>query len=290
LRFGTGFFLAGIYPVGMKIASDYFEAGLGKALGYLVGALVVGTALPHLLRSAISYHDWRYVVVGISGLAVLGGLIIGVGVGDGPYRKPGMQLKLGGVFRVFRSVEFRQAAFGYFGHMWELYAFWAFVPVFLQGYLELHPEVTFDVTLWSFFVIGIGGIGCVLAGYLTNLISVRNTGALALAVSGICCALSTATAVSIGPILFLLFLLIWGLTVVADSPMFSTLVAWKAPPELRGTALTLVTCIGFAITIASIQLLTAASRVIGVEYLFLFLLPGPVFGLIALYWKRRVEL
>jgi predicted MFS family arabinose efflux permease len=287
LRFGTGFFLAGIYPVGMKIASDYFEKGLGQALGFLVGALVVGTALPHLLRSVVQYEDWRVVIVGVSVIAVLGGLIIGLFVGDGPYRRAGLQLKLRDVFGVFKVLEFRRAAFGYFGHMWELYAFWAFTPVFLHGYLELHGAAGFDVSLWSFLIIGIGGAGCVLAGYIAQVTSVSRAGVLALAASGICCAASAMMFSISGQSAFVLFLLIWGLTVVADSPMFSTLVAWKAPAELRGTALTLVTCIGFAITIVSIQLLNFMQLHIGVQYLFLILIPGPVLGLIAMTWKAR---
>ncbi|MGB5262481.1 MAG: MFS transporter, partial [Lutimonas sp.] len=128
-RFTTGFFLAGIYPVGMKIAADYYEKGLGKALGFLVGALVLGTALPHLLKDMTIAFPWQSVLLVTSTLAVIGGLLISIFVPDGPFRKPGVSLDHTAFFGVFKQKEFRSAAFGYFGHMWELYTFWAFAPV-----------------------------------------------------------------------------------------------------------------------------------------------------------------
>jgi MFS family permease len=123
LRFFTGFFLAGIYPVGMKIAADYYEKGLGKALGFLVGALVVGTAFPHLLKNMTDTYPWEYVLIITSSLAVLGGLLMVIMVPDGPYRKPLQRTDLVAFFSVFRNRNFRFVTFGYFGHMWELYAF-----------------------------------------------------------------------------------------------------------------------------------------------------------------------
>jgi len=217
----------------------------------------------------------------VSVLAAIGGLIIGILIGDGPYRKPGVHLKLKDVFMVFRPPNFRRAAFGYFGHMWELYAFWAFVPVFLAGYFNVQAGGA-NLPLYGFLVIGIGGVGCALNGYLSDLIGVGKAAVLALAISGICCICSPWIFTVAGKTGFLIFLMLWGLAVVADSPMFSTLVAWEARPESRGTALTLVTCIGFAITIVSIQLLNFVSTRIAPEYLFLALVPGPLFGLIAM--------
>jgi MFS family permease len=284
LRFTTGFFLAGIYPVGMKIAADYYDKGLGKALGYLVGALVVGTALPHLLRSVGSEVDWKMVLIWISALAMIGGLIIGLLVGNGPFRKHGQGMHLSEVFSPFRIAEFRKAAFGYFGHMWELYAFWAFVPVAIT--LMHAQQYTYDVSLLAFFVIAIGGLGCVLNGYLSRHITTEKAAIIALAISGICCLFSPIVFQHASHITAAVFLLIWGFTVVADSPMFSTLVALKAPPASRGTALTIVTCIGFAITILSIQLLNWLNERIDPTYVFLFLAPGPVAGLIAML-KRK---
>ena len=152
-RFCTGFFLAGIYPVGMKIASDYYGKGLGASLGFLVGALVLGTALPHGLKSIGADLPWKVVVWATSGLALLGGILIGVAVPDGPYRKKGQHWQLTAVTKSFKNSAFRAAALGYFGHMWELYAFWAFVPLMLTYYNQQVTDSWLQVPLFSFFII-----------------------------------------------------------------------------------------------------------------------------------------
>lgn len=157
-RFLTGFFLAGIYPVGMKIAADYFDKGLGKSLGFLVGALVLGTAFPHLLKDVLHTISWKYVLLMTTSLAILGGLVMILFVPDGPFRKLSKGLDFSAFSRVFKRHEFRSAAFGYFGHMWELYAFWAFVPVILKHYSQLYPETALNIPILSFSIIGIGGL------------------------------------------------------------------------------------------------------------------------------------
>lgn len=286
MRFLTGFFLAGIYPVGMKIAADYYEKGLGKSLGFLVGALVLGTALPHLLKEFTTSLPWEFVIIATSSLALLGGLLMMVLVPDGPHRRSSKQLDLSASFRVFRSEDFRKAAIGYFGHMWELYAFWAFVPLILSIYNATHPTAGINVPLWSFLVIGIGGPACVLGGYLSTTLGERRTATIALTLSGMCCLLSPIIFHSAGTTTLLGFLLFWGMVVVADSPLFSTLVARNAPSESRGTALTIVNCIGFAITILSIQLLNALYKVLDPAYIYLLLAAGPIFGLVTLYRKK----
>jgi MFS family permease len=189
-RFMTGFFLAGIYPVGMKIAADHFEKGLGKSLGWLVGALVLGTSFPHFISGLSLNLEWRSVIYLTSGMALLGGGLMVVLVGNGPYRKPGLKVDLSAMFRVFRVPEFRAAAFGYFGHMWELYAFWAFVPVLLATFQTLHPEADFNTSLWSFVVIAVGGLACVVSGLLSGRFGTKSTAAVALGTSGICCLIS----------------------------------------------------------------------------------------------------
>ncbi len=288
-RFLTGFFLAGIYPVGMKIASDYAKEGLGKSLGYLVGALVVGTAFPHLLNGFSIDLPWRMVFVITTSFAVLGGSVIWLFVPNGPYRKPGAGFDFSSFIRVFRNRPFRSAAFGYFGHMWELYAFWAFVPVMLSAYNRMHPDALLPVSLLSFFVIGLGGLACVAGGYISGIAGTKRTAFIALLLSGICCLLSPLAFLLGSESLFVSFLLFWGLVVIADSPLFSTLVALNARPEARGTALTIVNCIGFAITIVSIQLLVYASGNIEERFLFLLLVPGPVMGLIGLGIFRKAK-
>lgn len=287
LRFLTGFFLAGIYPVGMKIAADYFTKGLGMSLGYLVGALVVGTAFPHIVKSMTGDLPWKAVLITTSGLALLGGSLMLFLVPDGPNRKRSQQLDLSAFFKVFQKKEFRSAAFGYFGHMWELYTFWAFVPVMLLTYNHLHPETTFNIPVWSFAIIGIGGIACVLGGYLSLNLGTKRTAFFALLLSCLCCLVSPWAFQLSSGIFFLLFLLFWGMVVIADSPLFSTLVANNASLEIKGTALTIVNCIGFSITIFSIQLVNYLQNTMDIRYIFTFLAIGPILGLIALGYKNR---
>ncbi|MEL6591973.1 MAG: MFS transporter [Bacteroidota bacterium] len=158
-RFLTGFCLAGIYPVGMKIAADYYQSGLGKSLSFLVGALVLGTAFPHFLKSTtIGAADfpWQYVLVITSALAILGGAMIVLLVPNGPFRKASQGLDLGAITRIFQSTDFRAASIGYFGHMWELYAFWAFVPLMLKIHVSLHEVPDLNLSFWSFMIIGLG--------------------------------------------------------------------------------------------------------------------------------------
>ncbi len=286
-RFLTGIFLAGIYPVGMKIAADYFEKGLGKSLGLLVGALVLGTSLPHLLRGYGTGLSWPLVIWVTSGLALAGGLLILFFVPDGPYRKGSSGLDLSAFFKIFRKPAFRAAAFGYFGHMWELYAFWAFVPFMADYYASLHTETAVSSQLLAFAVIAIGGPSCVLSGYLSGTFGPKRIAALALAFSCGCCLLSPLVFMAAPPSIFVAFLLFWGICVIADSPLFSTMVAQNSAAELRGTALTFVNCMGFAITIFSIQLLNYLREEVNLQYLYVFLALGPMLGLLALLASRK---
>lgn len=287
LRFLTGFCLAGIYPVGMKIATDYYDRGLGKSLGFLVGALVLGTAFPHLLKSVGELLPWRQVLGTTSCLAVMGGSLIGFLVPDGPFRKAGQGVRLGAFMSVFRVPKFRAAAFGYFGHMWELYAFWAFVPVMLQVYGVGHPEVVLNVPLLSFLIIGLGGLACVAGGYASVRVGPRRVAVVALFTSGLCCLLVPLVLMVAPPVVLVGFLASWGIVVVMDSPMFSTLVAKNAPAELKGTALTIVNCIGFAITIVSIQLLGAMQHSSFGVWMYALLGLGPLLGLVMLWRENR---
>lgn len=280
-RFLTGFFLAGIYPVGMKISADWYARGLGKALGFLVGALVLGTAFPHLLREYTQDLPWKTVLLATSGVAVFGGLLLFFLVGDGPNRRAGARFEWNAIPKIFRFRPFRLAAFGYFGHMWELYAFWAFVPVLLATYNSMHGA-EIGLYLWSFAIIGMGSLGCVIGGYFSLRVSSARVAFGMLFTSGLLCLFSSLLFI-LPPVLFMAFLLLWGFAVVGDSPQFSTIVAQTAPPHYIGTALTIVNSIGFAITIGSIQLLNHVREVMGAGNMFLLLLPGPLFGLYALW-------
>ncbi|GAA4386893.1 MFS transporter [Hymenobacter koreensis] len=287
LRFLTGFFLAGIYPVGMKIAADYAPTGLGKWLGFLVGALVLGTAFPHLLKSLAAQLPWQAVAWTTSTLAVLGGLAVQQWVPDGPYRKTGQRLQPNAFLSGFRLPRFRAAAFGYFGHMWELYTFWAFLPLILAAYNQAHPGAALPVSAYSFGLIGAGGLACVGSGLLSRVVPARALATTALALSGLCCLLSPLVLRSSSPALLLGFLLFWGLVVVADSPMFSSLVAQSAPPASSGTSLTIVNCLGFAITIVSLQFTHWLAGRVPIHNLFLVLAIGPALGLLAQLLGRQ---
>ncbi len=286
LRFLTGFFLAGIYPVGMKIAADYFRKGLGVSLGFLVGALVVGTAFPHVLKGFSSDISWRSVIIITSILSFIGGLVIVVFIKNGPFRKPSQHFEPSVFFRVFKNNKFRSAAFGYFGHMWELYAFWAFTPLLLITYQDLHPLTSFNIPLLSFIIISSGGIACVLGGYISLRYGTRKTAFSALMLSCFCCLISPIMLILENSVIFIAYLIFWGMVVIADSPLFSTLVANNVNHESRGTALTIVNSIGFSITIISIQMLNVISQLMIPEMIYIFLAIGPLLGLLALNNRR----
>ncbi len=280
-RFLTGFFLAGIYPVGMKIASGWYRSDLGNALGFLVGALVLGTAFPHLLKGLGQQFPWEAVMLSVSAVATLGGLLMLALVPDGPYLAKGAKFDPAALAAIFRSRRFRASAFGYFGHMWELYAFWAFVPFVLAAHsAQRTPDL--NISMWAFLVIAAGFLGCALGGLASLRWGSARVAFAQLACSGLCCAASPLFFYE-PTSAFLAFLFFWGIVVVGDSPQFSALNAQNAPRELVGSALTIGNCIGFSITIASIQLLNSLASSTSAAYLFLALTPGPVLGLIALW-------
>jgi MFS family permease len=193
------------------------------------------------------------------------------------------------IFKVFKIQKFRAAAFGYFGHMWEVYAFWAFVPIILATYVNLHPGTDLNIPIWSFFIIGLGGPACVVGGYISQVFGTKKTAAVALFLSGLCCLISPLILITNSEVLLMSFLIFWGMVVIADSPLFSTLVAQNTEAETKGTALTIVNSVGFAVTIVSIQLLNLLQEVINPSYIYLILAIGPVIGLLALYEKKPVK-
>jgi len=280
-RFATGFFLAGIYPVGMKIAAGWYQRGLGNALGLLVGALVVGTAFPHLLKGLGEALPWKAVVLSVSLIAALGGLLMLAFVPDGPFLTKAARFDPRALAAIFRARPFRASSFGYFGHMWELYAFWAFVPFVLAAHGSQQAQFSLNLSLWTFAVIAAGSVGCVAGGLISLRAGSAPVAFAQLLASGACCALSPLLFYAPTP-LFIAFLLFWGAVVVGDSPQFSALNAANAPRELVGSALTIANCIGFAITIFSIQLLGSAAGALGAQWLFLLLVPGPILGVLAL--------
>jgi predicted MFS family arabinose efflux permease len=287
----TGFFLAGIYPVGMKIASDWYSKGLGKALGYLVGALVLGTAFPHLLRWLGESLAWKSVMIGTSLLAVSGGVLLFSTVKDGPFHQKSGAFNPSMMFRLFRNKNFRYAAMGYFGHMWELYTFWAFMPVMLAS-SALFAEQGVDnplVSLFSFLIIGIGAFSCALLGKWSLKIGSKKVAQTSLLFSALSAALLPFQ-FGAPAWIFLLVLFIWGFFVIPDSPQFSTLVAKSCYPSFKATGLTIVNSMGFAITIGSIQLVNFFWAQSQNPLVFLLMLPGPIAGLISVHFFNSEEI
>lgn len=277
-RFLTGLTLAGVYPVGMKIVAMWFQSGLGWRLGVLVGALTLGTASPYLIRAVGAEWSWRSLVLLASLSAVAGGAVVLFGVSDGPHLKGRARFDGRMIFKVFRSRPFRYTAFGYFGHMWELYAFWSLVIFYLGERFEGGPgEWQRALPLLSFLTIGIGAVGCIGGGWLSRWKGERAIALVSLIVSGSCSALS-GFAFDLPPALLASFILIWGVFVVSDSPQFSALAAKHCPPEYTGTALTLQNGLGFAVTVASIQLLPLIAGAVGWKWAFVSLSVGPLVG------------
>jgi MFS family permease len=280
-RLLTGFFLAGVYPVGMKIASDWNKHGLGLWLGALVGALVLGTSFPHFLSQFPRFIRPELLITTVSLIAVVGGVLLFLCVPDGPFRKKGTRFNFSAVTNAFRVSPFRRAALGYFGHMWELYAMWAFVPLLINMHMTFHLWSFGSAPLVSFLVIGAGALGCIAGGFLSRQLGSEQVAKIMLFCSGACCCLSFFL-LQEPPVVFLIFMLFWGFTIAGDSPQFSALVAVSCPAEIRGSAITMITCIGFFISIISIQLLNYLQEFTTPQYLFLFLIPGPLFGLLAM--------
>jgi MFS family permease len=276
-RAATGFFLAGIYPVGMKIASQWFPKGLGVALGWLVGALVLGSASAHGIRALSVELPWATVMISVALLAAAGGLILFMAIPEPPNdTASSKKLEWQALATIWTDWRVRASVLGYFGHMWELYTFWVLVPLILAT--QLNGQA---LSFAAFGVLGIGALGCIGGGWAAKRWGSARVATVQLSMSGICCLLAPWL-MSAPLIWFLLWLAIWGITAAGDSPQFSTLTASNAPKQAVGSVLTLTNCMGFALSIVSIELFTSLAQ----EHQLASLLPwlgiGPLLGIVAM--------
>jgi len=281
LRFATGFFLAGVYPPALKLIATWFRAGRGTALGAVVGALTLGSAAPHVVNG-LGGLDWRLVAVVTSALTVAGGAVARFAVREGPFPFPRATFDPREVGRVLRNRGVRLASLGYFGHMWELYAMWAWFLVFFR-------DVTGSGGAWAAYAtaatIGVGALGCVAGGVLGDRWGRTATTAAAMALSG-ACAVAIGLLAPLGAAVVLAVGLVWGVAVIADSAQFSTIVTELADPAYVGTALALQLAIGFTLTAATIWLVPLVEAAVGWRWAFAILAPGPALGIVAMLRLR----
>ena len=286
-RFSTGFFLAGVYPTSMKLISSWFKKNRGLAIGILLGALTAGSGLPYLFN-LIQASNWRILLSFSSIFALIGSLLVFFFIQEGSHVSRGAKFKLSNLKDLLKQKSIRFANYAYFGHMWELYAFWVWIPRFLQ---EVYSQsnsagnATLYLSLGTFLIFISGALGNMVGGKISDSIGRTKFNIIMLVISGTC-------SLIIGffldnPILALLIAILWGLTIVPDSPQYSAMISELSDPAYIGTALAIQTSLGFALTNISIWLLPVLVNLVGWQFGFMFLVIGPLFGIFSLLQLRK---
>lgn len=288
LRFLTGACTAGVYPVGMKIMATWCKEDRGLGMGLLVGALTVGLASPHLVNGLGGIHAWEPVLYVTSLFAILGGLLALVFVREGPLKSRTPPFNWRFALDSWKDSGLRLANFGYFGHMWELYGMWTWLPLFLAA--NFGATQVPDANRWAAFVafaaIALGGVGSLLAGIWADRWGRTRVTMVSLAVSGTC-ALLSGVLFETSPLVTTLLAVVWGIAIVADSAQYSASVSELAPGEYIGSALTLQTSLGFMLTLVSIRLIPVMVHLVSWRWAFAILAIGPVLGFWAMAALRR---
>ena len=287
LRLLTGIFLVGVYPVGMKIISTWTQRDRGLGIGLLVGALTIGSASPHLVNALGGVSDWKLVIYSAAGFAALGGLIPLLFIKEGPYRTATPKFNWKYVGEVMRQRDLVLANLGYLGHMWELFAMWAWIQYFLTASFALTGQSETWASTAAFVVISMGGLGSLLAGQLADRFGRTTVTIVSLVMSGVC---SILVGLLFGgnPVLLVILCLVWGFAIVADSAQFSAAVSELCRKEYTGTALTLQTSLGFLLTLVTIRLTPTLEGYFGWTWAFAFLALGPAVGIWAMYALRKL--
>lgn len=288
LRFLTGIFLAGVYPVGMKIMATWTTTDRGLGIGVLVGALTIGSASPHLLMAFGGVGQWQQVLWIAAGLAATGGLLGWLFVDEGPNTVRNTAFNIRDIGKVLRNRKVMLANLGYLGHMWELYAMWAWLSAFLLASFQLVGGDARWASAVTFAAIALGGVGCVVAGHIADRVGRSLVTSVAMAVSG-ACALLIGLFFGAHPLVVSSIALVWGLFIVADSAQFSASVSELADSRLIGTALTLQTSLGFLLTLVSIRMIPSFAAGVGWQWAFASLALGPLVGIIAMQTLRREQ-
>ncbi|MHA1112488.1 MAG: MFS transporter [Promethearchaeota archaeon] len=287
-RFLTGFFIAGVYPTAMKLMSSWFKENRGFAVGILLGALALGSGSPYIFNIIGTVPNWRVLLSVSSCLAVVGSIVVFFFLTEGPHLSKGAKFKFSNLIKAWSKKSVRLTNYAYFGHQWEIYAFWVWIPVYLTYvFNNVHPteDPSAVISLVTFLIFLLGAIGNVIGGKIADKIGKRKFNIIMLVISGLCSILIGFFSWSI--ILSVLIAFIWGFTIVPDSAQYSVLISEFTDQQFVGTALTMQTTIGFVITAIPIQILPFYANLVSWSFGFTMLAIGPIFGLVSLFLLKK---